>query len=87
MLRPSLSVEARLRQLDFFDALVDELARSEQLPTDTVMNRGGDASTANSSSSRLRSHSPLGSEGLRVQILETDSDAVYPDSRLPPDHY
>ena len=25
--------------------------------------------------------------GLRVQILETDSDAVYPDSRLPPDHY
>ena len=25
--------------------------------------------------------------GLRVQILETDSDAVYPDSRLPPDQY
>ena len=73
----------------FFDgALVSNIIiDTSQVPTDTAMNRGGDASTANCSSSRLRSRSPLGSEGLRVQILEIGSDAVYPDSRLPPDHY
>jgi hypothetical protein len=65
----------------------DIVIDTTQVATDTAMNRGGDASTANCSSSRLRSRSPLGSEGLRVQILETDSDAVYRDSRLPPDHY